>query len=86
MNNSGQTKRPSYVLEGWVARDAVRPGQRTKKGYLYLYLVKPQLLTKPREPVLWISDGEMINLPETMFPKLRCRHEPLKIRMELWQD
>lgn len=79
-------KRPSYVLEGWVARDAVRPGQRTKKGYLYLYFQKPYLLTKPGIPEFWTSDGEMINLPETMFPKLRSQHQPIKIRIELWQD
>ena len=79
-------KRPSYVLEGWVARDAVRPGQRTKKGYLYLYFQKPYLLTKPGTPEVWSSNGEFYTLSETMFPKLHCHHQPLKIRIELWQE
>ena len=86
MNNSEQTKRPSYVLEGWVARDAVREGDRTTKGYLYIYSQKPYLLTKPGQKEFWTSNGEIISLPETMFPKLRCHHQPLKIRIELWQD
>lgn len=85
-NNSEPTKRPAYSLEGWVARDAVRPGQRTTKGYLYLYLQKPYVLTRPGIPEFWTSDGEIMSLPETMFPKLSCHHQPLKIRIELWKE
>ena len=77
-------RRPSYAIVGWVARDGYHRG--VLEPDLHFFYEKPERLERPGSDLeIWNAYGPRFTLPQGCFPKLRYRHEPLKIRLELWK-
>ena len=79
-----KTKRPRYAVEGWVARDGRHRG--ALEDDLHFFYEKPSRLERVGSDLeIWNAYGPRFTLPQGCFPKLRYRHEPIKIRLELWK-
>ena len=67
--------RPSYLLEGWVARDW--------NGQMHLFTPNKPMRHPDGYP--WWIGYRSYEIPETMYERLRWSDEPLKVRIELWK-
>ena len=82
-NNSNQSNRPVFSLEGWVARNGFRSDPALSR--LQFFINKPEKTISDRVD-WWEAGGFRCRLPEHFFPKLRWGHEPVKVRLEVRYD
>ena len=75
-----KTKRPSYAVEGWVARNGFYSDPLESR--LQFFISKPERVQSDRVE-WWGAGGFRCRLPEHFFPKLRWEHEPVKVRLEV---
>ena len=79
-----KTKRPSYAVEGWVARDGRHRG--ALEDDLHFFYEKPSRLERVGSDLeIWHGYGARFMLPKGMFPYVHYDDEPLKVRLELWK-
>lgn len=84
-NDSEQTNKPSYVLEGWVAKDGWH--HHPCEPQTHFFIDKPTRLERPGSGLeIWNGQGYQIALPDEVFPKLRYSHEPIKVRIEIYRQ
>ncbi|MBR0296475.1 MAG: hypothetical protein IJQ95_03670 [Paludibacteraceae bacterium] len=79
-----EKERPSYVVEGWVAKDGWH--HHPCESQTHFFIDKPTRLERPGSGLeIWNGQGYQIALPDDAFPKLRYSDEPVKVRIEIYR-
>lgn len=82
MNNSKQSNRPAYTVDGWAARDGFY--STPCESRVKFFINKPERVGSDRVQK-WTALGFQTRLPNSSFPELRWSHEPIQIRLQLWR-
>lgn len=84
-NNSEQTNKPSYILDGYIARNGYHGGAYLP--FLYFFTAKPQRLERPGSGLeIWHGGGSKTELPQSFFPRLHYSDGPIKVRIEIYRQ